>query len=219
MEAVTQSGARARRTPKKRARTKSRTSTHVPARSRRGQTKRAQRYDGLRTPRPDATTGAWDGDPGQGERRDSRANHGDSRAEAPRTFAACFAKERCTEHRQEGPRRESAKTDTQSRERRADEQRARTGATLRHRPRTFTCKSRRTANGGAAHVCDVICDEWRRPPQGASRRDPREGRSRVPVDEWRHPFGRDKSKPHEVPAKCSPCGRLLTREPNEQELG
>ena len=103
--------------------------------------------------------------------------------------------------------------------RRADEQRARTGATLCHRPRTFTCKSRRTANGGAANVCDVICDEWRRAPQGASRRDPREGRSRVPVDEWRHPFGRDKSKPHEAPAKCSPCGRILTREANEQELG
>ena len=62
--------------------------------------------------------------------------------------------------------------------RRADEQRARTGATLCHRPRTFTCKSRRTANGGAANVCDVICDEWRRAPQGAPRRGPREGRSR-----------------------------------------
>ena len=63
--------------------------------------------------------------------------------------------------------------------RRADEQRARTGATLRHRPRTFTCKSRRTANGGAAHVCDVIHDERRREPQGAPRRGPREGRSRA----------------------------------------
>ena len=76
-------------------------------------------------------------------------------------------------------RQESAKTRTQSRERRADEQRARTGATLRHRPRTFTCKSRRTANGGAAHVCDVIREKRRRAPQGDPRRGPREGRSRA----------------------------------------
>ena len=76
-------------------------------------------------------------------------------------------------------RRESAKTRTQSRERRAEEQRARTGATLRHRRRTFTCKSRRTANGGAPHVCDVIREERRRAPRGDPRRGPREGRSRA----------------------------------------
>ena len=76
-------------------------------------------------------------------------------------------------------RQESAKTRTQSRERRAEEQRARTGATLRHRRRTFTCKSRRTANGGAPHVCDVIREERRRGPRGDPRRGPREGRSRA----------------------------------------
>ena len=76
-------------------------------------------------------------------------------------------------------RQESAKTRTQSRERRAEEQRARTGATLRHRRRTFTCKSRRTANGGAPHVCDVIREERRRGPRGDPHRGPREGRSRA----------------------------------------
>ena len=133
----------------------------------------------MRAPRPNATTGAWVGDAGEGDGRDSRANHGDSRAEAPRTVAACFAKERCTGHRQEGRRRESAKKGTQSRERRADDHRARTGATLPHRARTFTCKSRRIANSGAPHVCDVIHDERRRAPLGAPRRGPREGRSRA----------------------------------------
>ena len=174
-----QSNAQARRNMKKRPLRNSRTGAHVPARSRRRTTKRAQRYDGLRAPRPNATTGAWVGDPGEGDGRDSRANHGDSRAEAARTFAACFAKERCTEHRQEGRRRESAKRGTQSRERRADEHRARTGSTLRHRPRTFTCKSRRIANGGAPHVCDVIHDERRRAALGDPPRGPRMGRLRA----------------------------------------
>ena len=187
-----------------------RTSTHVPARSRRGPTKRAQRYDGLRAPRPNATTGAWVCNAGEGDGRDSRANHGDSRAEAPRTFAACFTKERCTEHRQEGPRRESAKRGTQSRERRADDYRARTGSTLRHRPRTFTCKSRRIVNGGAPHVCDVIHDEKRRAPQGAPRRGPREGRSRAARRRMATPLPKRAKRSL---TNCSSCGRLLTRGP------
>ena len=72
---------------------------------------------------------------------------------------------------------ESHETGTQSRGWRADEPRARTGATPSHRRRTFTCKSRRIVNGGAPHVCDVIHDERRQAPGRAPRRGPREGRS------------------------------------------
>ena len=207
MEAVTQSGARARRAPKKPG---AQQVTHRHARSR---TEPARAHKASATVRRFKTSApgredgreGWRRGPGRRARFPCKSRRLANRGDAH--FRSVFCEGKVTEHRQEGVRQESAKTRTQSRERRAEEPRARTGATLRHRPRTFTCKSRRTANGGAPHVCDVIREERRRGPQGDPRRGPREGRSRAARRRMATPLRkRQKASLRKCPPSAHPVG-------------